>query len=260
MTTFLTASRTPTIGDFSAQCQLNKGMPLGWYTGRTGYVVGYIAAKQLGITVPLGAWEYQNCACQIDCSVAADATVSGPAAAAGDPSWSNSISVPVKEICPSVNELVFDARVNSPSTSDPLEFLLTFTDVFGNIRILSIYILRWVIPLGPTLALEAEADPGTQWEPGQKPDTLSVKVTVPFTTSSGSIKDKTEAYQVQRYVDHEGSKTLLRDWKENDFYTSPDNTVRDFLVLPNRTYGYRVRYKAGEGDATVWSPWATVTT
>ena len=260
MTTFLTASRTPTIGDFSAQCEFQKGVPYGWYTIKPGYSVNYDTANQLGVKVPLGTWEYQNCACEINCSVDGDVAVTGGSTADGDPPWSNSVYLPVKEICTLVNQLDFSARVNSPSTTDPLEFLLTFTDAFGNIRILPIYILRWVVPLEPTLALEAEEDPGTQWEPGQKPDTLSVKVTVPFTTSSGSIKDKTEAYQVQRYVDHAGSKTLLRDWKENDFYTSPDNTVRDFLVLANRTYGYRVRYRGGEGDATQWSPWATVTT
>jgi len=258
--TILSNSRSPTIGDLSAQCTLNKGVPFGWYNAKPGYIVDYTAANMLGITVPLGTWEYTSCDCRIDCSVDGDVTITGQVPPDGDPSWSNTLYLPVNSVCTSVNELHFDVRVNSPSSQDPLEYLLTFTDVFGNIRILSIYVLRWVLPDEPVAVLQRMEDPGTQWEPGQKPDTLAVNVTIPFTASSGSIKSKVQYYQVQKYVDHPGSKTLLRGWKEKDFPTSADNTIYDYLVLPGRVYGYRVRYKAGEGDTTQWSDWVQVQT
>jgi len=257
MTTFITPSQSPTIGALSVQCDIQKGLPIGWY--REDPVVTIISQTDNTFvgSASLGEWKYRECLCEIDCQQTADVEVQVPPPVAGDPPASNWVKLPKAQICPSLEDFVFAARINNPSTTSPTDFLLTFTDVFGNTRKLPVSIVKWTVPKVPSAALESIADPGTQFEPGQKLDTKRVTVTIPVTSSDDTdISTQVSAYQVRRYVSHSGVNMLLRDWQKIE----ATNTALDFLVQGGKEYGYSVRYRASIGDETAWSPWAVVNT
>ena len=256
MVIYYTASRTPTSGQYTSDCELKKGFP---YTYKPNIRVLYQTNRGFGVFVGIGS--QAPCTCAIDCLDESDVVITPPAPEVGDPPSSNYVTLPVSTVCPAVEELVFAARVNNASTTSPTDFLLTFTDVFGNIKELTISILRWVVPKVPTVDLTSYSDPPTQFGSPLKTDYHSVDVTVPFTSSDDTdIKSSVQAYQVQRYTGHEANLYLVRGWSNLDLGSNPDNKAKDFLVLPGITYGYRVRYRGNDGDITAWSPWGTITT
>jgi hypothetical protein len=261
MTSFLTPSRTPTAGATSALCVMNKGLPTGWYAEAPIVTVTQLGSSRFTASISLGNWNRRDCVCVIDCAESADVTITAPAAGAGDPTHSNWVKTPATKICPANEVFDFSARVNSPSASVPMDFLLEFTDVFGNVVKHTVSILRWLSVKKPSVSLTSVSDPGTESESGVKPDYHYAAVTIPFQSEdSTDIESSVQAYQVERYLGHAGNRELIRGWVKPNQPSNPNDTVRDYLLLDAKTYGYRVRYRSAAGDESPWSDWEILNT
>ena len=62
-------------------------------------------------------------------------------------------------------------------------------------------------------------------------------------------------YQVYKYEGSTNNAKVWKDWSPRDW-----STFVDTEVLPNRTYGYAVRYRGKFQDISNLSSWTTTTT
>ena len=259
MTVFFTPSRTPAAGPASATCTFRKGFP-NLATPATVTILPS-APNTILATVSLGTFATVDCSCAVDCSTTADVSITAPAAAPGDPPHANYVRTPFAKVCPASGAFSFAARVNSPSASLPTDFLLEFTDVFGNVVRTTVRILRWVEVKKPVATLHSVPDPGTESETGVKPAYHYATIQIPFESETGGdIESAVQAYQVERYLGHPGNRQLIRGWVEPNLPSNPDDMVWDYVLLADRAYGYRVRYRSAEGDVSPWSGWEVLQT
>jgi hypothetical protein len=238
---------------------MNKGVPYNWFSGDVVVSVSTLNSNEQTITVDMGGYSYDQCVCAINCTQETDVVIDAQDDVTGEASYASYVSTPTKIVCQDTADLSFTTRVSDPSTTSPTTYLLTFTDAFGNIKEITVPLIRWVVPKAPTVASIEYQDPGTQFAPGSKPSSWAVEISVPLQASDDTdITSSVSHYEIQRYTGHPGVLSLIRGWKEVDAETAPDNTHWDYLLREGRVFGYRVRYKSAEGDMTDWSAWETI--
>lgn len=122
---------------------------------------------------------------------------------------------------------------------DPSTFIIQLSDSIGNSSVLSVQPLFGVSPIAPSVSLL------------DNPSRIEVSITP---RSINGIELEDVLYQIFRY---EGSVSNYNIWKD---WSNRSSIFIDTDILPNKTYGYAVRYKGKFGDMTQLSTWYSVTT
>ena len=125
-------------------------------------------------------------------------------------------------------------------SSDPSAILLEMQDSAGSRTQLNILPLIGVVPSTPTATLLGS------------PSRISVGINY---TSIGGVGLNDSEYQILKYVGSPENLSVWKDWSSRGY-----NSFVDVEVLPNKVYGYAVRYRGPFSDMTNLSVWTTVNT
>jgi hypothetical protein len=128
--------------------------------------------------------------------------------------------------------------VDYTSSNDPSSLLVQFSDGFGNTSNLDLKPLIDVTPLAPTVSAR------------KKPRRLEIGIS--RTSTGGTDLGDNVAYQIWKYDQTLSTARVWKDWSYRSYATFTDTDV-----IPNRTYGYAVRYRGKFGEESRLSTWST---